>query len=922
MYPDRCCRADALPFMHKKIQQFTTTKITAFILLGWALLISFLLYWNLQNIEKTKVLLAEHDARISWEKDVLFRQWSARNGGVYVPVSESTPPNPYLNVPNRDITINGRPFTLVNPAYMTRQLYEMGNVNHAIRGHITSLKPIRPQNAPDPWEREALIAFENGIKEFKELTRLDGREYIRLMRPFVTTESCLKCHAKQGYKVGDIRGGISISVPMDIYKAQFAGTASKLWLAFLSIWFAGVVIISAMDWVIRDQINKLTKSKQTTASILDHIDSAGFGLYIVDTKYVIRYANSSMRAWFHAKVGRICYEVMFNRESPCPRCHLKGILTTDSTVHDTLNYKNKIFNLIATPITLQDGSVGKMEICTDVTRQKKAEQELRHAKEMAESATLAKSRFLANMSHDIRTPLNGIIGMLRLTLDADLPGEQRENLAAAKASADFLLSLLNDILDISKIDADQLILERRPFNLHALFDDIKAIFQHDMKDKGLDFRVERATDLPQFVIGDSLRLRQILINLVGNALKFTQQGQITLQARASAGRDNQVILHCSIQDTGIGISADKLETVFDAFSQEDSSTTRQHGGTGLGLAICRRLVEMMDGRIWVESSKGEGSLFSFTVTLTKARPDDRPGQEQEPILTPGLPAPLTILLVEDNKLNRDVARMTLENEGHTVIEAENGLQALETLVNTEVDVILLDIQMPVMDGLTTARHIRNCEQGIVSDTEKYNPILARLAEVLQGKSIPIIALTAHAMYEDRQRCLAAGMNDYLTKPFQPEQVSASLVQVMGRQHPPAAFTQHSPDNGKKPSPRKHGDTDQDNSPLKHIRDHLKATYAFDPEQIEHLLNVSLKSLQKNLAQAEQAQESNDVETLIALCHSLKGMLLNLGLRTQAELATELEQKGGAMSSAKRQHLLDELSCSLEDVLNHVRPVTN
>ncbi len=908
--------ADALPFMHKKIQ-FTTTKITAFILLGWTLLIGFLLYWNLQNIEKTKILLAEHDARISWEKDVLFRQWSARNGGVYVPVSESTPPNPYLDVPNRDITINGRPFTLVNPAYMTRQLYEMGNVNHAIRGHITSLKPIRPQNAPDPWERRALIAFESGIKEFKELTRLDGREYVRLMRPFVTTEACLKCHAKQGYKVGDIRGGISISVPMDTYEAQFAGTASKLWLAFLSIWFAGVVIISAMGWVIRDQINKLTKSKQTTASILDHIDSAGFGLYIVDTKYVIRYANSSMRAWFHARVGRVCHEVMFNRETPCPRCHLKGILATDSTVRDTLNYKNKTFNLIATPITLQDDSVGKMEICTDVTRQKEAEQELRHAKEMAESATLAKSRFLANMSHDIRTPLNGIIGMLRLTLDADLPDEQRENLAAAKVSADFLLGLLNDILDISKIDADQLILERRPFNLHALFDDIKAIFRHDMKDKGLDFRVQRATDLPQFVIGDSLRLRQILINLVGNALKFTQQGQITLQAKASAGEDNQIILHCSVQDSGIGISSDKLETIFDTFSQEDSSTTRQHGGTGLGLAICKRLVEMMDGRIWVESSKGEGSIFSFSVTLVRARAGDLAGQKQKPILAPGLPAPLTILLVEDNKLNRDVARMTLENEGHTVIEAENGLQALETLISTEVDVVLLDIQMPVMDGLTTARHIRNCERGVVSDTEKYKTTLDRLAEVLQGKNIPIIALTAHAMHEDRQRCLAAGMNDYLTKPFQPEQVAASLAQVMGGQYLSAGFTQNSPENRKYSSPHIQADTDQETLTLEPIRSHLEATYAFEPEQVEHLLDVSLKSLSKNLTQAEQAQESNDLETLIALGHALKGTLLNLGLREQAVLAAELEKDAGNISKEERQNLLDKLSQSLENILEQV-----
>jgi len=903
--------------MLDKIQQFTTTRITAIILFGWTVLIGGLVYWNLNNIEKTQLLLAVHDARISWEKDVLIRQWSARNGGVYVPVSKNTPPNPYLDVPERDITIHGKPYTLVNPAYMTRQLYELAEKNHSIKGHITSLNPIRPGNAPDPWERKALQAFEHGVKEYKEITRLNGEDYLRFMRPFVTRKSCLKCHAKQGYKVGDIRGGISISVPMDAYRAQFKGTANKLWLAFLFIWFTGAVIISTMDWVIRDQISKLTKSKQTTASILDHIDSAGFGLYIVDTNFIIRYANSSMRSWFNARVGEVCYRVMFNRKKPCSRCHLTSVLARKTSFRDTLDYQSQTFELIATPITLQDGSMGKMEICTNVTRQKQAEQALRKAKEEAESATLAKSRFLANMSHDIRTPLNGIIGMLRLTLDSNLPEEQRKNLAEAKVSADFLLGLLNDILDISKIDADQLVLEKRPFDLHTMLDDIEAIFRHSMRDKGVVFRVHKSPDLPRYAVGDSLRLRQILINLLGNAIKFTSQGEISLKVDCREKNEKEMILECSIQDSGIGIRSDKLQTIFDAFSQEDSSTTRQHGGTGLGLAICRRLVEMMDGEIRVKSSKGAGSNFSFTVTLGLVTPDAESltgSKEQQTKKTRALPIALTILLVEDNKLNRDVARMTLEQDGNTVIEAENGLQAIELLTDNEVDVILLDVQMPVMDGLTTARHIRNCEKGMVPKTGEHLDTLSRLAGSIRGKHIPIIALTAHAMYEDRQRCLEAGMNDYLTKPFQPEQIRATLSQFIGKSAV-AIEAEKKPDQSRQAAPSTMAmQQHQDLSSIGRIRSHLETTYNFAPEQIEQLLKVSLTNLADTLTEARKAIDQDDTKAAASCCHSLKGILLNLGLREEARVASELEKEVETLSVPEYRARLNELGSAITDIL--------
>jgi PAS domain S-box-containing protein len=1097
----------------------------------WIMLLALSLGWNWNHLEQSLEGLAESEANAAFQKDVTYRLWAAMQGGLYVPPSDLTPPNPYLlHVPQRDIeTTDEIKLTLVNPAYMTRQVHELGKERYGLRGHITSLKPMRPENAPDAWEAQALQSFAEG--SLKEITRqnVDGQPFFRLMRPLFADPPCLKCHAVQGYAQGDVIGGISVSVPLAAYLGLAGQQRAYLVIAHLLIGALGLAGLSASHIHFRNYKRSLRESEDRFEQLAEHshsmtweVDADGFYTYVGKaSSSVLGYAPEELvgRLGFfdlHPEEGREAFKSLafdvfrqkgnfINFENRArtrdgrdiwlstnafPLLDAAGNLLgyrgndTDITAekqartqlaqreamlssmlenlpvdfwardkdgrgiiqsrlskehwgdfcgsdfgtqpgnprnaekwkakHDRLyagetveqeealilaDGRSRIFHSMGAPIVMQSEVVGILGINLDITerrtveaelerervlnnaiidsvpgllylydqdgrlvrwnrmhseltgysdqelasmslmdwyrddpvmqgkiakaiehvlvhgigteeaelqtkdgrripffftavrlelegrnffigigidiadrkrseealrlsekrlalaleassdglwdwnfktgevyfsprylgmlgyepgdlelsitgwenllhpddvedtkrieldhikrgepfsiefrlrnkagdwqwvmsrgkvvewdtpgrplrmvgthvdidQRKRMEHELIKAKEAAEAASLAKSEFLANMSHEIRTPLNGIMGMLQLLESEARDAEQRNTCALALQATNRLTRLLSDILDLSRVEAGKMQMRIEPFNLRDALEQSVDLFKPTAMQAGLEFRHHFDPGLPEFVAGDAVRVQQVLMNLIGNAFKFTTSGFVAVEAYPlPSGESDSARVYFSVSDSGRGIDDSALGTLFQPFSQVIQGFTRDQQGAGLGLAITKRLVSLMGGNMAVESEPGKGSTFSFSLTFKIASVATAVPEASD--VAPSPLRPVHILLAEDDEVTIFATRALLTRVGFEVSVARTGHEAIDLLRDQDFGLVLMDVQMPGLDGVEATRIIRG-DPGLGSK-----------------RNIPIIALTAFAMEGEKEIFLAAGMDGYVAKP--------------------------------------------------------------------------------------------------------------------------------------------------------------
>ncbi len=517
--------------------------------------------------------------------------------------------------------------------------------------------------------------------------------------------------------------------------------------------------INAMAADIAKANEETSRAMSMLQSVLSNVDAA---VYVCDprTKTLV-YCNEYLCKLLGREgdpVGNVCHEVLRSRSEPCEDCPQPRLYDGEGNpVFTPLRWEthnpvlNRDFLVTDRLVTWHDGRLLHMEVATDVTERK--------ALALAEASNKAQKDFLARMSHELRTPMNGVLGMTHLAMQADPPPAQLEYLKKIQSSASLLLGIINDILDFSRIEAGKLGIERHSFKPRDMVENIRELLLPRIAEKNLRFTVDLDESVPAHAVGDELRLSQVLLNLLGNASKFTLEGHIALRMRCETLPQGDLRLFCEVEDSGIGLSGEELHGLFKPFAQADSSTSRKFGGTGLGLSISKALVELMGGAIGVKSELGRGSVFYFYVDLDPLDGPPETEGEDERLWADARYEGRSFLLVEDNAINQEIALAILEDLGAAVDVAANGEEGLTAFLQKDYDIILMDVRMPVMDGLEATRRIRASAKR-------------------DAASVPVIAMTANAMQEDRDACADAGMDGHIAKPMDVAELKGVLFHFL------------------------------------------------------------------------------------------------------------------------------------------------
>ncbi len=632
------------------------------------------------------------------------------------------------------------------------------------------------------------------------------------------------------------------------------------------------------------------------------IENMSEGALTITEEGVILYANKCFAELLKRPLEKVIGSLLIDSVAPGQQQVFQQLLQEEDSKRrlamlDLVDSCGTLISAQFSLINLQmEGVPGNIcVVVTDLTEHNRieavinAERLARVKSEESERANIAKSRFLANISHEIRTPMNIIIGMAKLANESAHSQEQKEYIDMIMESADSLLTLINDILDYSKIEAQGIELAHVPTNLSYLMEKLILSLNLEASQKGLKFTCSIDDNIPSIVLGDPFRLQQVLLNLVGNAIKFTIKGEVAVNLRLDEKAEKEELaskdvapVRFVIRDTGIGVPHDKMDQLFEVFAQCHNLDSYNEGGTGLGLPISKNLVELMGGSIEFESKENHGSIFYFTIPFSL--PEGKNATNKESKLATSRIQPsdqlfgkdnnseLNILLVEDKPMNRKLAKIYLERKGHNVSTASNGKEALEMHKSQQFDLILMDIHMPLMDGFKATSHIR-------------------AAEAKEGGHIPIIALTAYAMQEDKDKCLHAGMDYYISKPIDTEELYYTLARAMEKKMDKPMPQALSPEDVQEMLQRMEGNR----------------------ELLEELLEMFFQDYYQNMMILKESLEKKDAPGLAVVAHGLKGELGNLGMKNAYKIAYELEKLAKENNLEEAASLLELLEYEIKQI---------